>query len=502
MILNRVKVGTNCTVKTTGQTGTVKQIYFYPTKYELEFSDGKIGHYSSKDLDIDGVTQPSVNLKLPEIPIDNVGEVWSSWIPFISESVVEHHFTTTKAILWKTITSLEIYNIWFHGIQRALPIIKKDRYVHKFSFAEMKMAPGAYFKCRPSTLAPWFQCRILTIEKEQKFSFTFKTNPLDKQLIELEIKESSNGVWLKCRRTSKGPFSLLSQFGWQKKSRILKQLETIVPKVDFKKADTKEETLSAQEPNFGGFSSRKDYIDYGINMGMEGNIDYVNSIPEKPIRGMVKAGIVKAKRTGIIPPLPEKSGSTSVDSQVMSSNISKEDSIAILVNKGLDGDMDAVNNHKDRVERAKAKAMMVKIKRGTLERPPMPSIAENSGSAPMHQSGSISKDDMIAILVNKGLDGDMDAVNSHKDRIERAKAKAMMVKIKRGTLERPPMPVSSTPASAKTDSNSTSETREQQMERLINEGLDGNMDEINSLDDRVLRGKVKAAIVKAKRAAK
>ena len=111
MILNRVKVGTNCTVKTTGQTGTVKQIYFYPTKYELEFSDGKIGHYSSKDLDIDGVTQPSVNLKLPEIPIDNVGEVWSSWIPFISESVVEHHFTTTKAILWKTITSLEIYNI-------------------------------------------------------------------------------------------------------------------------------------------------------------------------------------------------------------------------------------------------------------------------------------------------------------------------------------------------------------------------------------------------------
>ena len=96
----------------------------------------------------------------------------------------------------------------------------------------------------------------------------------------------------------------------------------------------------------------------------------------------------------------------------------------------------------------------------------------------------------------------MDAVNNHKDRVERAKAKAMMVKVKRGTLERPPMPLPSTPASAKTDSNSTSETIEQKMERLINEGLDGNMDEINSLDDRVLRGKVKAAIVKAKRAAK
>ena len=35
--------------------------------------------------------------------------------------------------------------------------------------------------------------------------------------------------------------------------------------------------------------------------------------------------------------------------------------------------------------------------------------------------------------------------------------------------------------------------------RLVEEGLKGNMDEINSLEDKVLRGKIKAAIVKAKR---
>ena len=40
------------------------------------------------------------------------------------------------------------------------------------------------------------------------------------------------------------------------------------------------------------------------------------------------------------------------------------------------------------------------------------------------------------------------------------------------------------------------------IERLIAEGLEGNMDEINALDNRVLRGKIKSAIVKAKRAAK
>ena len=35
--------------------------------------------------------------------------------------------------------------------------------------------------------------------------------------------------------------------------------------------------------------------------------------------------------------------------------------------------------------------------------------------------------------------------------------------------------------------------------RLVADGVNGNMDEINSLENRVLRGKIKAAIVKAKR---
>ena len=42
---------------------------------------------------------------------------------------------------------------------------------------------------------------------------------------------------------------------------------------------------------------------------------------------------------------------------------------------------------------------------------------------------------MIAVLVNKGLDGDMDFVNACEDRIIRGKAKAMIAKVKKGTLE-------------------------------------------------------------------
>ena len=46
---------------------------------------------------------------------------------------------------------------------------------------------------------------------------------------------------------------------------------------------------------------------------------------------------------------------------------------------------------------------------------------------------------------------------------------------------------------------SDSETDEQLIERLVAAGLDGDMEEINSLENKVLRGKIKAAIVKAKR---
>ena len=88
----------------------------------------------------------------------------------------------------------------------------------------------------------------------------------------------------------------------------------------------------------------------------------------------------------------------------------------------------------------------------------------------------------------------------------------MMVKIKRGAVERPKMPELSQPASAPASDESlskepelqeTSENKESDddiISRLIATGLGGNMDEINALESRVLRGKIKAGIVKAKRA--
>jgi hypothetical protein len=192
--------------------------------------------------------------------------------------------------------------------------------------------------------------------------------------------------------------------------------------------------------------------------------------------------------------VPSKAGSKAV-------NLSADEIVAILVNKVLDGDTEEMTREKSKVIRGKAKAMIVKIKRGTVKRPPMPEIPVAGADSSDGGIESLSKEDQVALLVNKGLDGDMDSVNSFQDKVLRGKAKAMIVKIKRGTVERPPLPeIPVAPSS--NNSAGVSESEEVKILRLVTEGVKGNMDEINNLKDRVLRGKIKAAIVKEKRKAK
>ena len=137
----------------------------------------------------------------------------------------------------------------------------------------------------------------------------------------------------------------------------------------------------------------------------------------------------------------------------------------------------------------------------------MPNIdAETTSGTQTGQSSggfeSLSKEDQVAYLVNKALDGDMDAVNNFQDKVIRAKAKAMMVKIKRGSVERPAMPNIDATSNNNSQSNKKSESDEQKIKRLTAKGLEGDMDEINALDNKVVRGKIKAAIIKSKRESK
>ena len=375
MLLNRIEPGTVCTSRKTGETGKVNRIFFYPTKYEVEFSDGRIEHYSSKDLEFEGIEQKQVSLKLPEIPQNGIGESWSEWVPFKSESFIEHHFSTSKEIMWELLTSLEMYNVWFYGIQRALPEVDSDRFVHKYSFSKLELKPGVYFKIRPMTIAPWFRCRVMTYEKEKEFGFTFQTTPLSVEFVHFSMSESDRGIWVRCSRRSEGLFSILDQLNWQEKSKILQKLDQIIPKTQ------------SEDPDIG-------------------NVDQIG------VQSTTSAA-------------PQATGGFE--------SLSREDQVAYLVNKALDGDMDAINNFQDKVIRAKAKAMMVKIKRGSVERPAMPNIDAMPNNESQSNEESESDEQKIKRLTAKGLEGDMDEINSLDNKVVRGKIKAAIIKAKRAS---------------------------------------------------------------------
>ncbi len=429
--LNQIEIGTPCLIKETGQPGTLQRIFYYPTKYLIKSDDGEFNYYTTHEISFEGYDRAKTTLNIPEAPHDGVGERLASWVPFEAISLTEHHFLSSKEIVWEMLTSLETYNLWFSGIQRAIADVASERYVHKFSFDQLPLKPGSYFKIRPATLAPWFRCRIITVEKEKEFGFDFRMSPLFSEYVSFTIEESKTGVFVSCTRVSKGPFSFLSLYNWNKtKSKILEKLAAITPVV---------------------------------------NSD-INS--------------------------EEVKGSDTTES-TQPNQLSREDTIALVVNKALDGDQEAINNISDKITRGKAKALIIRINRGTAERPPMPDTNTTSSAAPA-ETTELSREDTIALVVNKELDGDQEAINNITDKVTRAKAKALLVKINRGAAERPPMPNTANTTSKETNVIKE-ESDEELIKRLVAAGLDGNMEEINLLDNKVLRGKIKAAIVKAKR---
>ena len=89
--------------------------------------------------------------------------------------------------------------------------------------------------------------------------------------------------------------------------------------------------------------------------------------------------------------------------------------------------------------------------------------------------------------------------------------KSLIMKINKGTAERPPMPEQGSAPQGNDEKKSKAklpidkesiekgESEDDLINRLVADGADGKMDEINNLENKVIRGKIKAAIVKAKR---
>ncbi len=373
--------------------------------------------------------------------------------PLFSETIVTHNYAASPELVWQEITKLSDYNFWFPGIIRILPVVNSDRFVHQYSFDKFQLAPGSTIKVRPFSLSPLFPGRVLSVRENQKLSLEVRFNPVHKETIVFDLEKIPEGTSVTCKRSSKGVFSWMSIWGFaNNKSKILDNLGYLIPEEDQLTDDQ-----SSAADDAGPQYSREATIARAVQAGLDGDMDIINAIPDKPTRGMAKAILVQTKRKGgsmpehLVKALseePTEGNKVSKQQKVETSNQglpnfdNQEDLISFVVNKALDGDDEPVNAIDDKVTRGKAKALLVKIKRGAVERPDMPNI----------------KDEKTVV------DNQDDTANDNSN-----------------------------------DSNANSES--ELIERLVAEGIEGNMDEINALDNRVLRGKIKAAVVKAKRAA-
>ena len=510
MSLHQVQIGTQVTVKSTGDVGSIKDVFYFPTVYTVELPNGSVEKSTTHDVDITGKEKSK-----PGIIKEKLSKNLDSGIDFeISlfqvKTTVWQEIIADISQIWTRLISLKDYHLWYPGIQRVLPLNDMGRYVHQYSFDQFDLKPGSHIRTRSNGVSPYLNGRILNIEKEKEFTLSLKLNPIMTELVQFELEQKNDRVLISCTRTYKGMFSLFGYFGFRKnKSLLLNDFQKLFfPLVSKSKEPINE--LKTQGDSVPAMD-RETTIAYAVNKGIKGDMDFINSIPDKPTRGLAKAALVKAKRTGIVPPMPDISISqTSISSKPESevkSGVPKfedtQDLIHYAVNFALDGNMDIINGIPDKPTRGKAKAMMVKSKR-TGDRPQMPDLpvqAEarankvNDTSFPSFES----RDDLIHYTVNKALDGDMDPINSIEDKPTRGKAKAMMVKSKR-TGERPPMPdiPRQSPVESAGDTKKV-ESEEELIDRLVAEGVKGNMENINVLDNKVLRGKIKAAVVREKR---
>ena len=358
--------------------------------------------------------------------------------PFSSRTVVKHNFMTSPETVWKAITNLSEYNFWFPGILRLLPAISNSqRYVRQYSFDSFHFAPGSEILVRPLSILPALKGRILSIENKKSLKMEMQMSPFHKEMVFFDLQKSPEGTSVTCERLSDGPFSWLSVIGFEKnKSKVLSNLANLLPV----------------------------------------------EILDEPVKSKEKeAAVVNAPVAGI----PQFAN--------------KNDTAAYIVNKILDGDTNIIKTITDKVISGKSKALIIKINKGTAERPPMPAGGTTAAPAAAAEPAFANRDEHVAFVVNKVLDGDSAVLDALDDKVVKAKSKSMIMKINKGTAERPPMPAGGTAAAPAAAAEPAAENKEDLMSRLIKDGLEGKMDEINKLDDKVLRAKVKSGIMKAKR---
>lgn len=358
---------------------------------------------------------------------------------------------TPPKVVWKTLTDISRYSYWFPGIHKLFVVNKTDRWVQKQSLHHYLVEPGNQFKIRPFLLSPKMGCRLISVEKEKQLSMEMRFFPFNRELITFTLKHYKNCVELHYKSENNNPLSFLTAalFSWKGKN-VLINLVSILPEVIFSDEVVKEGATIGEK-----IEVTEDLLNALALKAFDEGMDILNIISDKPTRGKIKSLCLKIKRSNKRPEVSQKTMVTAASflgsgttpsgqtAQPVQSAVSEEVLIKQYILKALDEDKEILNTIEDKVLRAKAKSAFIKAKRSG-ERPELPEdtpmLGDSASEKPKQTKG-----------------GETPAVQ--------------------GSLE--------------------------DVGSLVQQALDtGSMDNINAIEDKVIRAKVKSALIKAKRAKK
>ena len=297
-------------------------------------------------------------------------------------------------VIWKYITDLSNYHLWFPWVY-SLKVTNKDvdSYTKKHSLLEYDMKVGSYFKIQPFFGIPALSCRFLRLDDQKNLTLEMGFFPFNKEIVNFNLVPYKNCVEVNYSSRSNGLFSFITipMFAWLGKD-ILNNLKNSLPNIKIEINDESSEQV---------LLSLSEYI----KKGSEGDLQLINSIPDRALRAKVKGVLLSI-------------------------------STSEYVQKAMDGDKNIIAGIADIKLKTKVKSAYLKAKRiGTA----IPIFDDESGSkestditnkAPMIKSAS-SDELSVEEYVQKALSGDEDIINSIENRVLRAKVKAGIMKAKR-----------------------------------------------------------------------
>ena len=215
MSLHQLQIGTQVTVKSTGDIGSIKDVYYFPTTYNVELPNGSVEKFNTYDLNIEGKT-----IQEPGIIKKKISKKLNSGMDydvslFRVKTVLWQEIKADISDVWTRLISLKDYHLWYPGIQRMLPLNDMGRYVHQYSFDQLDLKPGSHVRTRSRALFPFLNGRIMGMEKEKKFTLFLRINPLLKELTQFDLEEKNDKILVSCTRIYKGLFSLIGYLMYQ-----------------------------------------------------------------------------------------------------------------------------------------------------------------------------------------------------------------------------------------------------------------------------------------------